>query len=360
VRKPWIPNPGCQSTNSKPKARRGQEAPRDGQTPDAKAGGCPRELTAGSIGCRFSDLKQAPTPEPAGSDSTAVARRVEDPTAVGHLASRLSDEVRQPLALIRNAVYFLSIRLGTDADDRARRHLTFLLRGLQEMDAVVENLSALAGTDVADRQVADAQVLVLAALDRAQIRPDVTIEAEVDPGDVLFCDLLQIRRALVNVIENSIQALPGPGHVRIVCQQVGQETRIVISDSGPGMSEDVRARVFEPFFTASSHRVGIGLTAAQRLVGLSGGTIAVESTPGVGTTVTLSFPRHEGPSVEGAKHLDNTVGQPGAARTPHSDRSEEPSAPKAPRPAVQRDEPRGVPSGAKNRQPHDNETPGGK
>ena len=243
-------------------------------------------------------MEQARTPEPAGSDSTAVARRVEDPAAVGYLASRLSDEVRQPLALIRNAVYFLNIHLGTVRDEKARRSVTFLLRGLQEMDDIVENLSALAGTDVADRQAADAQVLVAAALGLAQTRPDVTIEAAVDPGEVLFCDPLQIRLALTNVVNNCIQALPGAGRVRIVCQQVGRETRIVISDNGPGMSEEVRARVFEPFFTTSSHRVGIGLTAAHRLVGSSGGTIVVESTPGAGTTVTLSFPRHEGPGVE--------------------------------------------------------------
>ena len=110
-----------------------------------------------------------------------------------------------------------------------------------------------------------------------------------------FGDPSQIRRALTNIIDNSIQAMPGDGRIRIVCQHAGRETRIVISDNGPGMSEEVRARVFEPLFTTSSHRVGIGLTVAQRLVGACGGTIAVESTPGAGTTVTLTFPRHEMP-----------------------------------------------------------------
>jgi two-component system sensor histidine kinase AtoS len=255
-------------------------------------------LTAASIECRVSYLEQARTPEPVGSDSTAVARRVEDPTSVCHLASRLADEVRQPLALFHNSIYFLNIHLGTVRDQDARRHLTFLLKGLHEMDDIVENLSALAGPDVAARQVADVQVLVADALSLAQTRPDVTIEADVDPGEVLLCDPFQIRLALTNVINNSIQALPGAGRVHIVCQQAGKETRIVISDNGPGMSEEVRARAFEPFFTTSAHRVGIGLSAAQRLVGSSGGTVVVESTPGAGTTVILSFPRCEGTSVE--------------------------------------------------------------
>ena len=243
-------------------------------------------------------LEPARTSEPAGSESTAGVSQVEDPTAAGHLVSRLSDELRQPLALFRNAVYFLSMHLGTDGDEKACRHLAFLRRGLQEMDDIVENLSALAGTDAADRQVADVHLLVADVLGRAQTRPDVTFEADVEPGEVLFCDFVQIRLALTNLINNSIQVLPGPGRVSLVCQHVGKETRVVISDNGPGMSEEVRARVFEPFFTTSPHRVGIGLTAAQRLVESSGGTIVVESTPGAGTTVTLSFPRYEGTSVE--------------------------------------------------------------
>jgi signal transduction histidine kinase len=228
-------------------------------------------------------------------DSTGVAGRVEELAAVGRLASRLSGEMRQPLSVMRNAVYFLNLHSGMDIDEKARRHLTFLLRAGEEINSIALNLATLAGTEVADRQATDVEVLVAAALDRVQTRWGVFIETAVDPGAALFGDPSQIRRALTNIIDNSIQALPGEGRVRVVCRHAGRETRIVISDNGPGMSEEVRARVFEPLFTTSSHRLGIGLTVAQRLVGASGGTIAVESTPGAGTTVTLSFPRHEVP-----------------------------------------------------------------
>jgi signal transduction histidine kinase len=228
-------------------------------------------------------------------DSTGVAGRVEELAVVGRLASRLSGEMRQPLSVMRNAVYFLNFHSGTDFDEKARRHLTFLLRAVEEINGIASNLATLAGTDVADRQATDIEVLVAAAMDRVQTRPGVIIETVVDPGAALFGDSSQIRRALTNIIDNSIQALPGDGRVRIVAQHAGRETRIVISDNGPGMSEEVRARVFEPLFTTSSHRVGIGLTVARRLVGASGGTIEIESALGVGTTVTLSFPRHEVP-----------------------------------------------------------------
>jgi signal transduction histidine kinase len=257
--------------------------------------GRPARFDGRGIGGIFWNVKQAHAPKPAVPDATVVAGRVEELAVVGRLASRLSGEMRQPLSVMRNAVYFLNLHSGTSLDEQARRHLTFMLRAVEDVNSIASNLATLAGTEVADRQVTDVEVLVSAALGRVQTRPDVVIETALDPGAALFGDPSQIQRALVNIINNSIQALPGEVRIRIVCRHEGRETRIVISDNGPGMSEEVRSRVFEPFFTTSSHRVGIGMTVAQRLVGACGGTTVVESTPGSGTTVTLSVPRHEVP-----------------------------------------------------------------
>jgi len=198
--------------------------------------------------------------------------------------------MRQPLSVMRAAVYSLNQHLGLSRDEKARRYLGLLLREVEELNSVASNLATLAGAAVAERHVADLEMLVAAALERVETRPNVTIEAAVDPGEVLFCDSSQIRLALINVIKNSIQSMPGEGLVRIVCQHAGREARIVISDNGPGMTEEVRARATEPFFTTSCYRVGIGLTVAQRLVEACGGKLAIESTPGAGTTVTLTFP----------------------------------------------------------------------
>jgi signal transduction histidine kinase len=233
------------------------------------------------------------TPESAGSDSAAVARRVEKLALAGFLSSRLAGEMRQSLSVMRAAVYFLNSHFGTELDDKARRHLSFLLQEVEEMGGIASNLGSLVGNEISDRQVVHVDVLVSAALDRVQSRPGVTIETALDPDAVLFGDPTQIQLALTNIVNNSLQAVHGEGRIRIVCQNVVRETRVVISDNGVGMPEGVRGRVFEPFFTTSPHRVGIGLTVAQRMVGACGGTIAIESTPGVGTTVTLSFPRYE-------------------------------------------------------------------
>ena len=212
---------------------------------------------------------------------------------MGHLASRLAGEMRQPLSVMRNAVYLLKINLGTGLDEKAQRYLTLLLEGVDEMDGIVANLGSLVGGQVPDRRVTGVDELVAAALSRVQTRPGVTIETALDPDAVLFGDPTQLRLALTNIINNSVQAITREGLVRIVCQNAGKETRVVVSDNGPGMTEEVRALASQPLFTTSSHRVGIGLSVAQRLVGACGGNLAIESAPGAGTTITLTFPRYE-------------------------------------------------------------------
>lgn len=162
------------------------------------------------------------------------------------------------------------------------------------MDGIVSNLAALTGVDFPARHTVDVQALVDAAGGRVHARASVVIETALTPEAAIFCDPSQIRLALTNIINNSVQAIQGEGRIRIMCQHVGRETQITIADDGLGMPEEVRARVFEPLFTAASHRVGIGLTAVQRPVGASGGTVKVESAPGTGATVTLTFPRHQG------------------------------------------------------------------
>jgi len=227
--------------------------------------------------------------------ATSAPARVEELSLAGRLASRLSGETRQPLSVLRNVAYFLNLHLGESLDDKTRHHLALLLRSVEDLDGLVTNLAALTGVNHAVRQTADVRVLVDAALGRVHTRPGVTVETALAPEAALFCDPVQVRQALTNVIQNSVEAMPAHGRIRIVCRNVGPETRVTIADNGLGMSDEVRARVFEPFFTTASHRVGIGLTAALRLVGASGGTVGIESTPGVGTTVTLTFPRHDGP-----------------------------------------------------------------
>jgi signal transduction histidine kinase len=115
------------------------------------------------------------------------------------------------------------------------------------------------------------------------------------PADLpeVFVDRTLFARALTNVIENALHAMPGGGTLTIGAHSSeGDGARLVhvrVRDSGVGMDADAIARIFEPYFSTKATGTGLGLTIAKRNVELNGGTISVESARGVGTTVTMTL-----------------------------------------------------------------------
>jgi signal transduction histidine kinase len=101
-------------------------------------------------------------------------------------------------------------------------------------------------------------------------------------------------RALTNIIENALHAMPGGGRLIVNCQLSrlnGQRSVVVeVTDTGVGMDADALAKIFEPYFSTKATGTGLGLTIAKRNIELNGGTIAVTSQRGVGTRVTMTMP----------------------------------------------------------------------
>jgi signal transduction histidine kinase len=106
----------------------------------------------------------------------------------------------------------------------------------------------------------------------------------------VFVDATLIARALSNIVENALHAMPGTGSLTLRASAEADLIRLQIRDTGVGMDEEALARVFEPYFSTKTTGTGLGLPIARRNVELSGGQIEVESTKGVGTTVTLRLP----------------------------------------------------------------------
>jgi signal transduction histidine kinase len=124
----------------------------------------------------------------------------------------------------------------------------------------------------------------------ARIRFDVDVPA-LPP---VHADRTLVARALTNIIENALHAMPGVGTLTVVGRTDSGVVRIRVSDSGAGMDAEAIARAFEPYFSTKSTGTGLGLTIAKRNVELNGGTIAVSSSRDRGTTVDITFPVREG------------------------------------------------------------------
>ena len=106
----------------------------------------------------------------------------------------------------------------------------------------------------------------------------------------LSLDPTLVARALTNLIDNALHAMPGEGSLTVRARYTATDVTLSITDTGVGLDEATLSRIFEPYFSTRVSGTGLGMAIAKRNVELNGGTIAVESQKGHGTTVTLTFP----------------------------------------------------------------------
>ena len=120
-------------------------------------------------------------------------------------------------------------------------------------------------------------------------RISITIDA-APTLPLAIIDRTLFSRAVINVIENALHAMPGTGQLTIGATSQDQSIVVEITDTGVGMDADAIARIFEPYFSTKATGTGLGLTIAKRNIELAGGTISVSSARGVGSTVTIRVP----------------------------------------------------------------------
>jgi two-component system sensor histidine kinase HydH len=109
-------------------------------------------------------------------------------------------------------------------------------------------------------------------------------------GKRVSLDPEKVHYALTNLLQNALQASPKGKEVRLLITPNGDLLEIVIEDEGPGISKEHMDRIFQPFFTTKPQGTGLGLAITQQIVEEHGGKIRIESAPGKGTRVSLSFP----------------------------------------------------------------------
>lgn len=213
---------------------------------------------------------------------------------VGELAAGVAHEVRTPLGILRSSAQLLERSLDVKDDDS--RELLRLLR--DEVDRIERVVSALLELgrprEMRPEPSPLGRILFRAAdfVDAQARQKRINIRRRViDPDLVIFCDPELIYQVVLNLLVNAVQILPDGGSIEIAILPVGEGyAGFEIHDDGPGMTDEVRARVFEPFFTRREGGAGLGLTFVQRVVQEHRGQVSVESEVGRGTIFRVSLP----------------------------------------------------------------------
>ena len=233
--------------------------------------------------------------------------------SIGQLAAGVAHEINNPLGFIHSNLSSAERYLGNlaelrplvPADTWQARDLDFLLEdfsellrdsraGIDRIARIVKDLKGFSSVDQPEEQVVDlnAQLDSLLAVISGQKSPAVTLTTDFEPLPRLLCLPGHLNQAFLNILQNALQAVAGGGTVTVRTRVVGEAITVEIADTGPGIPTDVRARVFDPFFTTRSvgSGTGLGLTVARDIVLAHGGTVAVICPPHGGTSVTIRLP----------------------------------------------------------------------
>jgi signal transduction histidine kinase len=207
--------------------------------------------------------------------------------ALGQLVSTVVHELRGPLGAMLTSVHLVESRIG-DADPATKKGIERIRRGVRRCDDTITRLLDFSRHEALEPEPTRLDQW-LRALFYDQALPDgVSLAFEPGLGDRrVAVDRDRFRRAVVNVIENASQAISDggkPGHIEVRTRPDGGHVEIRVADNGPGIRDDHRAKIFEPFFSARRSGIGLRLPIARRIVEQHGGEIAVTIDPNGGDT----------------------------------------------------------------------------
>jgi two-component system, NtrC family, sensor kinase len=220
--------------------------------------------------------------------------RSEQLAVAGRMAATVAHQIGTPLNLISGYVQMMLEELPPTAVEAQR------LRTVQEqiarVTAIVQGLLDQARRPVLrlGRARPEALVRAVAVLARPSLeRAGIGLDTRFEPGlPELEVDVGQLEQAFLNLVTNSIDAMPGGGSLTIAARAASGVVEFSVTDSGSGIGQEDRARVFDPLFTTKQpgKGTGLGLTIVRDVVAAHGGGVSLRSEPGRGTEVTLRLP----------------------------------------------------------------------
>ena len=225
-------------------------------------------------------------------DLLSQRARSERLSTFGQLVGSIGHELRNPLGVMETSLFILKGRVGEDP--RANKHVSRIGEQLGIANRIITDLLDMIRDKPLARSPVDLAAVLADAVGSVQHDDEVQIEIEAFDGALeVNGDAGQLRQVFVNLLENAVHAVGDKGRVRIAFEAGAGQLEISVHDTGPGIDDLTRARLFEPLVTTKAKGIGLGLALVRRIVERHGGQIAYEPR-GAGARFVVRLPSGEG------------------------------------------------------------------
>ncbi|MBI5965342.1 MAG: PAS domain-containing protein [Chloroflexi bacterium] len=216
--------------------------------------------------------------------------RQEKLATLGQLAGSIGHELRNPLGVISNAIYFLKAA-QPNASDKVKEYLQIMENETRTSDKIITDLLDFTRIKSVDREAGSVSELIRQTLERFPVPASVAVTLEIPPDPPsVYVDPHHIIQVPGNLIVNACQAMPDGGQLSLYSNVQNDMMNITVKDTGAGILPENMKKLFEPLFTTKARGIGLGLAVSRKLVEANGGRIEVESEPGKGSSFSVYLP----------------------------------------------------------------------
>jgi len=247
------------------------------------------------------------------TDRKALENKVlvqEKLATLGQLTGTVSHELRNPLSTVQASLEITKSLVKGQDNPRLHRTLDRMERNVLRCNTIIDELLDYSRASRLDRKPVDMGDFLRRFLGEYAAPQGVRIKGDVSlNGPPLEVDAERLRRVMINLMDNAVQAMqdyqPEEGEYQPLLEvnalRVEGACRIQVRDNGPGIPPETLANIFQPLFSTKNYGVGLGLPIARAIMENHGGALSVESTPGAGTTFTMTLPTTPPPKKQPAQ-----------------------------------------------------------
>jgi PAS domain S-box-containing protein len=228
-------------------------------------------------------------------EKTKLLKDAERLAAIGQTAGMVGHDIRNPLQAITNYIYLAKEDLASlpEGEEKAslEETLTEIEKSVNYINKIVADLQDFAKPLHPCGEETDLTAVINDLLIKSRLPDNVLSQVRIsNSAAVVMADAAFVNRIIGNLVSNAVQAMPNGGCLSIEAFKDSRDTVITVADTGVGIPEAVKGKLFQPLFTTKSKGQGFGLAVVKRMTDALGGTITFESQVGKGTKFTLRLP----------------------------------------------------------------------